>query len=193
MDSAQAIAERLEAVFSHIHETRMKEVPILNARLAVEAVGFRAWNGDWIGVLITPWCINLMLLPGDEISAEQWRGPGLGSSVFHVLPAGGFDFLVGEEEALGRFQMCSLFLPVLEFADQEAARVAAEAALEALMIDSEDAAPPDPDRHMVRRAKGDFLSAQEIGEEREHAAPREMNRRHLLTGFGSASDEERPA
>ncbi len=191
MDSAKAVAKSLEAAFSGIQKTRMNDVPILNPALAVEAVGFRDWNGHCLGVLITPWFINLMLLPGGEEGVEKWQSLGLGASVTHILPAGRFNFIVGEEEAIGRFQMCSLFSPVLEFEDHEAARITAESALQALMADEQDEKVEDPDRHMLRMAKGDFPSAEEIASERERAAPHEVSRRNLLTV--SQGDEESTA
>ena len=35
----------------------------------LEAVGFAPWESHWLGVLVTPWCINLMLLPRDAPQA----------------------------------------------------------------------------------------------------------------------------
>ena len=165
MDSAAHVQDRLESVFATIHKTRMSDVPILNPRLAVKALGFREWNGSWLGVLITPWFINLMLLPGDEEQVRAWEDLGLGTTMRHILPAGRIEFLVGEEADLGRFQMCSLFSPVLEFDDQEAACLAGEAALATLMERPPEDAPP----------------------------PRQLSRRALFTGSNKdpASNEER--
>jgi len=131
-DPAQAVSARLEATFAKILATRMDGVPILNSRIEVEAIGTREWNGHWLTVLITPWFINLMLLPETEEQREAWGKLALGSSVPYIFPAGRFAFLVGEDGELGRYQMCSLFSPVLEFESHEAARIAANAALEAL-------------------------------------------------------------
>jgi [NiFe] hydrogenase assembly HybE family chaperone len=130
-DMAEA-SDQLVAVFSRIAAERMEGVPILNPKLAVEAVGMREWNGHRLSALITPWFINLMLLPMTEAQGHAWRSLAPGSSVPHAFPAGRFDFLVGEEGGLARYQMCSLFSPVLEFEDQDAARLTATAALEAL-------------------------------------------------------------
>ncbi len=57
----------LVAAFSLIARTRMHDVPICNAQLQVEAVGFRLMpEGHWAGAMITPWAINLLCLPGQE-------------------------------------------------------------------------------------------------------------------------------
>jgi len=126
------IAEKLAAVFSKIHAERMDGVPILNPRLEVEVIGVRQWNGHWLALVVTPWFINLMLLPVSDEQAAAWSALPLGSGTSHRFPAGIFEFLVGDEAGIGRYQMCSLFSPVLEFQDQAAARIAGRAALEAL-------------------------------------------------------------
>lgn len=119
----------LEAVFRRIETERMAEVPILNPRLEVEAVNFTNWQGHWLGVLVTPWFMNLILLPGME---GAWVSLPEGGKRSIGFASGTFEFIAGCEERLGEYLACSLFSPVLEFADQEAARLTALAALEAL-------------------------------------------------------------
>ena len=174
MSDSSSISARLERAFAKIHAERMDGVPILNPRLQVEVVGTRDWNGDGLAVLVTPWFINLMLLPGSEERAQAWRALTLGSSVPHRLPAGRFDFLVSEEDQIGRYQMCSLFSPVLEFEDQEAARIAGRAALEALFDASigestEDAGTPIAPRDVAPEGAAD-------------ASSRGISRRSLISG-----------
>jgi rubredoxin len=55
-------AAQLEAAFRAVAR-RMEGLPIVNAALEVEAVGFAPWEGRWLGVMLTPWCMNLMLVP----------------------------------------------------------------------------------------------------------------------------------
>ena len=107
----------------------MQGVPILNPALSVEAVGFRHWNEHWLGVLITPWFMNLWLMP--RVSAK-WPTITAGASRHHVFPAGVFEFLGGHETTLGDYQACSLFSPMFDFADHTAAHATAVAALDAL-------------------------------------------------------------
>lgn len=120
----------LEQVFENIQRKRMSGVPILNQELKVEAVGFISCEFGCLGVLITPWFMNLMLLPHD---GDDWNNLALGSTNGLALPSGNYDFIVGEEESIGRYQSCSLFSPMFEFADQEAASATAEAVMSALM------------------------------------------------------------
>lgn len=126
----ETIATRLAEVFTRIERERMRDVPLLNRNLRVEAVGFRAWGGESaIGVLITPWFMNLMLVAG---SRRAWRELPPGGTVSHTFPAGSCEFTVGEEDSIGRYQMCSLFSPVFEFGDQAVAVATAEAFLRRL-------------------------------------------------------------
>jgi [NiFe] hydrogenase assembly HybE family chaperone len=180
-DTAEAISSRLEAAFRKIHAERMDGVPILNARLQVEAIGTREWNGHWLSAVITPWFINLMLLPTTQEQGEAWGKLVLGSSVPHGFPAGRFDFLVGEEDGFGRYQMCSLFSPVLEFENHEAAQATAQAALEAIFDkDLDGNAEKDKEVASAEAAPANTLP----GAADQPAAPAAPapSRRGLLTG-----------
>jgi [NiFe] hydrogenase assembly HybE family chaperone len=118
----------LEAAFDEAHR-RMHDLPFVNGALRVEAVGFAPWQDHWLGVLVTPWFINLVLLPRLR---ERWRELRVGDSTSYGFPAGVYEFIGGYHERVGDFQSCSLFSPVLEFQDQEAARLTARCALDAL-------------------------------------------------------------
>jgi [NiFe] hydrogenase assembly HybE family chaperone len=148
-DEFGAPSARLQAAFATIARTRMEGVPILNPALRVECVGFRRWNGFWLGVLVTPWCMNLMLLPA--VSA-LWPRKRIGEKLKYVFPAGVFEFIAGREALLAApaaaspvtpaagpaaelresYLMCSLFSPVFDFADHEGAVATAAACLDAL-------------------------------------------------------------
>jgi len=121
----------LVALFSTIARTRMADVPVLNAALRVEALGFeRSSSGDdavdaGIGILITPWFMNLVHLPALRDDAVA----SVGRTERHALGGAVFDFIGAHEPAVGAFSACSLFSPMFEFADQAAARATALAVL----------------------------------------------------------------
>jgi len=127
----------LESAFRRIAATRMAGLPINHPQLAVEGVGFRLWEGKWLGVLVTPWAVNLVLLPGGDPEFEAlatdrrqtWR-----------FPSGEYDFMGGEEEECGAFQFCSLVSPIPEegIPDQAAARALAAEVLVRLFADPAD-------------------------------------------------------
>ncbi|MFZ5512872.1 MAG: [NiFe]-hydrogenase assembly chaperone HybE [Pseudomonadota bacterium] len=123
-------APLLEAAFRRIQAERMAAVPVLNPALSVEALGFARWQEHWLGVLVTPWFMNLVLVPGAEAG---WRPVADGQRVFHRFPSGEYAFLGGREPEVGEFQTCALFSPMDRFGDQAMARTVALAAREALL------------------------------------------------------------
>jgi [NiFe] hydrogenase assembly HybE family chaperone len=122
-------ASVLEDAFRAVHEKRMQGLPFINPALSVEAVDVQPWNGHWLGVLITPWFMNLMLLPDDDAA---WPALRPGEKCEQSFPAGVFEFIAGREDTLGEYLACSLFSPMFEFADHETARLTAAAARAAL-------------------------------------------------------------
>ena len=163
-----AIAVRLQAAFERVHRERMHDVPILNTALGITAIGTRAVEAGWLSALVTPWFINLMLLPGTPEQMQAYSALQLGSTVAHSFPSGRFEFIVGEEGDLGRYQMCSLFSPVLEFESHGAAVITAESAIAALFDarlapDAPQAtgtvSPDAPHTAAVRRPDGEAMEA----------------------------------
>jgi [NiFe] hydrogenase assembly HybE family chaperone len=129
---------QVETTFRRIWTERMAGLPLLNPALAVEAVGFARHGDDWRGVLVTPWCIDLLLLP----ASSDWPVPGPRERTFRQYPSGNFALLPNHEDGLGDYLICALIHDMKQFPDQESARMTAQACLIAL-----DLAPgqPQPD------------------------------------------------
>jgi [NiFe] hydrogenase assembly HybE family chaperone len=136
-------AMRLEAAYRAIAAGRMRGLPVVNDALEVEAVGFAPWDAHWLGCLVTPWFLNLVLLPRE---AAAWRSVPAGDKVAYRFPAGVYEFVAGRDETIGEYQACSLFSPMFEFADHDSARLTAEAALRALFHAANGDAPAVPER-----------------------------------------------
>ena len=114
MAATEAVAA-LTAAFERIAATRMAGLPMNNPALKVAVVGFQPWAEDYlVGVLITPWAINLVVLgAGLRLGADSRRT--------WDFPSGSYEFMGGEEPECGAFQFCSLFSPAFEFAGQDEA------------------------------------------------------------------------
>ena len=151
--STPATPEDLERAFRRVQAERMRDVPILNSALEVAAIGFREWNGHQLGVLLTPWFMNLILLPSEQ---DDWPGIGVGEGRAYSFPSGDYDFLLGEQPGVGRYLCCSLFSPVLEFAEQSVAVATAEEVLRLLFesgtAPAEETSNAEPDEP---QAEGD--------------------------------------
>ncbi len=121
----------LEAAFRRIERECMAGLPLLNPALAVRALEFARWQGHWLGAVVTPWFMNLVLVPGD---AATWRHVADGERVFHTFAAGSFAFLGGHEPEVGEFQTCSLVSTMARFADLASACLTARIALRMLHV-----------------------------------------------------------
>ena len=136
------IAELVER-FRTIGETAMRELPICNRDLEVEAVGFRPIEEHWVGVLITPWFMNLLRLPQAPAPMET---ASLGRKLKVTLPSGERELIQGGDEVIGAYQSLSLHSPMFPFGTQEAARQEAERRLTDLMCPAEQPVPNDNGR-----------------------------------------------
>lgn len=121
----------LEAAFRRIQHERMGDMPMLNKALEVRALEFGRWQGQWLGALVTPWFMNLVLVPGD---AAAWRPAADGERVFYSFAAGSFAFLGSSEPEVGEFQTCSLVSMMARFVDQASACLTARIALRMLHV-----------------------------------------------------------
>ena len=133
---AQNPAPQVEQVFRRIETERMAGLPFCNAALRVETIGFALHDEQWLGVLVTPWAMSLLLVPA---KAETWISAPEGRRLMIRYPAGEFVFLGGEEPEIGEYLACSLFASMVQFADQETARLTAHASLIGLARDPADA------------------------------------------------------
>lgn len=123
-------SKAVEQAFFRIQHERMAGVPIVNPALRVEAVDFQRWQGQWLGVLVTPWCMSVLLVPASD---PLWTAAGGKGRRFVKFPYAELAFLASNEPELGEFQSCSLFSPMEQFSTQAQAVATARASLLALM------------------------------------------------------------
>ncbi len=134
MSRAEDIAARLERVFTIIENEQMAGIPILNPALKVEAVDFDEFEGRCLGILITPWLMNLMLFPSID---DDWSGFAIGDKHCHEFPAGKRNFLVNHFDEIGICQCLALYSPMFAFTAQNEARAAARRVMAELMQHNE--------------------------------------------------------
>jgi len=163
---------RLNAAYRAIAK-RMEGLNFVNPAIDVEAVAFAPWESHWLGAMVTPWCINLMLLPRD---LAGWTSLPQGKKLRYRFPAGDYEFISSRDDAVGEYQMCSLISPVLELPDHATACQVAELARAAL-LDPANAPAPE----MPTAADGAELPPGPLAQIKEHAtAP--MSKRDFLRG-----------
>lgn len=121
--------QRLEADFREIWHAKMRDVPMVNKLLNVEAVGFEIIDGRPLGVLISPWFMNLIQLPAED---EDWGDLVTGAKELIGFPSGDYEFIHNTREMIGGYKACSLFSPMGEFKSQMQAHEVARAVMAAL-------------------------------------------------------------
>ena len=166
---------RLNAAYRTIAR-RMEGLNFVNPAIDVEAVGFAPWDAHWLGVMVTPWFINLMLLPRE---AAGWTSLPQGKTLRYRFPAGDYEFISSRDEAVGEYQMCSLISPLLDIPDHATAHAVAQLARAALLDPANAPVPdvaeeeqPDPLARLKEQAeaplsKRDFLRGRFLREPAE--------------------------
>lgn len=187
----------LQHRFDQIAATSMRDMPVCNPVLQVAVVGFRPWQQGSIGVLITPWFMSLILLPGE---GRDWNNRSQGDAVMVRLPSGVYEFIFGDDPQLGVYGACSLFSPMHEFSDQQTALATAEVVMVSLFDEAHFS-------HSERQALADALAADCPGSEgrdavandavsdaadpgtRPESGPEKLSRRGFITAGLAARRE----
>jgi [NiFe] hydrogenase assembly HybE family chaperone len=135
---AQTMQTRLDALLAAYRDAdlAMASLPIYNPQLTIAALGFRPHPDGFVGALVTPWFLNIVVLPAS--TSDETRPPGAVRTV--AFPSGAYVLSAAKLERVGAFEFLSLFSPMQDFEDQAAAQLTASAALEALFSPAE--APP---------------------------------------------------
>lgn len=147
---AQTMQTRLEQLLAAYRDADLAiaSLPVYNPSLSIAALGFREDEDAFVGALVTPWFINLVRLPATKLKEPRPSGEARAAS----FPSGTYAFTAAHLDRVGGFEFLSLFSPVLEFESQAAARIAGEAAIEALFA---PAPAPEPAVDQRTLAKGE--------------------------------------
>lgn len=131
------LAATVAALVSHfetIYRKHMRDLPIVNRNLRVEAINFQEYDGDQLGVLITPWFMNLVLLPNDAHAPDCAQGSK--SSI--DFPSGAIEFTGCLDDTLGCFRTAVLFRTVTDLPSQYMARDVARQVMLDLFVKPRD-------------------------------------------------------
>jgi len=159
--------------FTEVWHGRMRDVPMVNKMLHVQAVGFQLHEGRPLGVLISPWFMNLVLLAAE---GEDWSALVPGEKEVIGFASGDYEFIHNTRETVGGYKACSLFSPMGEFRSQAQAVEVAEAVMVALFQDAHRA---DTDRAADIRAARE---AEVAAVDTPGALPDAPTRRQVISG-----------
>jgi len=169
---------RLNAAFREVAK-RMEGLGFTNPALEVGAVAFEPWDAHWLGVMVTPWFMNLVLLPRDR---SLWQTLPVRAKRKLQFPAGVYEFIGADDPLIGEHQTCSLFSPMQDFEDHAAARMVARLAREALFDAANAEVPEYPRADLSPESPAE---AQAAHAEAGPAAP--VSKRDFLRGRLSGS------
>lgn len=158
----EASAAQVAAAFQTIHDQSMAGLPLLNLALSVAALHFQTFAGRVFGVILTPWMMNLIVLPGDDTEAQAWSTARLGTPWELAFPAGPVRFLSNHIEGIGPCQMHSAYSPMREFSSQAEALFTAQAYLQRLFTAPNPEKPHEPT--VDERLLGRILRGEKVPE-----------------------------
>lgn len=138
LEGMEAKIAALLAVYRRVWLEDMAETLICNPALEVAAAGFRPFGPGWAGAVVSPWFLNVVLIPADP---NCWAGLRDGDEAPETLPAGGFNFNAARVGALGTIKTLAVVSAMNVFAGQAEALAAADLALSQLFPPPQAAAP----------------------------------------------------
>ncbi|MFV8766777.1 hydrogenase-2 assembly chaperone, partial [Yersinia enterocolitica] len=102
-------AALLEQVFGQVAADEMRGLPFYRDHIPLRACGFQLFEQQWIGALLTPWMLSLVVLPGPQ---QSWQCRAVGERLMLALPCGGISFTVSEIAGCGQYLSRSLMSPL---------------------------------------------------------------------------------
>jgi [NiFe] hydrogenase assembly HybE family chaperone len=110
----------VQKVYSQVLETDMQHMAFCQLSLPVYATPFVHYQNQWLGVLLTPWMLSILILPGPN---ECWPPRQLADKLGLEFGAGReskhYTFIVNQHPQLGQYLACSLMSPVKGIGDAE--------------------------------------------------------------------------
>ncbi|MEH6627513.1 MAG: [NiFe]-hydrogenase assembly chaperone HybE [Motiliproteus sp.] len=115
----------LEQIYTTIYREQMHDVPVVNPAIQIEAIGFSEWEGHWLGILLTPWFMNVLVI---QKAGSPWPEleMGKGKELMISFPQGEYKFSAREEKGIGSYLSCSLASPVNDWKSHPEAKRTAE-------------------------------------------------------------------
>lgn len=162
-------SQALVADFTEILNAKMRDLPMVNRALHVQAVDFRPWEGGFLGILVAPWFMNLVFLPPAD---RPLKAPTAKEVI--AFPSGDYEFIHNTREMTGPYLACALFSPMADFTSQLQAVEVARAAMAELF---------NPENRAETTRTAEIRAAREADLAPQEPQPEaQPSRRRLITG-----------
>ncbi|MDY4280662.1 MAG: hydrogenase-2 assembly chaperone [[Pasteurella] mairii] len=101
---------------------KMHDLPFYRQEIPCFCPTFVLFEQQWIGVVLTPWTLSVVVLPGPE---QQWEKREVGEKLLLQLPYKNLVFTVGQLERIPQYLSCSLLSPLdVELTAEQAVQLA---------------------------------------------------------------------
>ncbi|WP_193345504.1 hydrogenase-2 assembly chaperone [Actinobacillus pleuropneumoniae] len=87
----------------------MQDLPFYRHDIPCFAPNFILYEGQWIGSVLTPWMISIVIIPGPE---QLWEGRTVGDKLGLQLPYKAMTFTVSSIDSIPQYLSCSLLSPI---------------------------------------------------------------------------------
>lgn len=101
--------DTVQAAFERIAAEEMQGLPFVHPAMPVYVTDFSLFEGQWLGSILTPWMLSLVIFPGPQ---QCWPERKVGEKLGLQLPYGEMVFTVGELEGVSQYCACSLMSPL---------------------------------------------------------------------------------
>lgn len=100
----------VQQAFEKVAQTEdMLALPFYHRDIQVKSIDFQLFEEQWIGVVLTPWMMNIVILPGPT---QIWPQRQIGDKLGLQFPRGKVLFIVGEMDEIGQYLSCSVKSPL---------------------------------------------------------------------------------
>ncbi len=126
----------------------MVDLPLNRDGIVVEALSFTVWQDGFLGILITPWTMNLTYLPHDV----QAQTHAIGTKQRYQFGENSLEFITTYDDELGQYQVCSLESPIVSFSTQAEAKLIAKMIMDNLLPNPQQTTEKNVNNLVSRRA-----------------------------------------
>lgn len=147
----------------------MAGLPISRPDIQVAVPAFERVEGQWLGVVLTPWSILVIRACG---TPETWKSLPVGVVGTVTLPGGDFSFIGMQDEELGEYQSCSLMSPLTDVPNQETGLAIALTAFRVMLKQSQQSNPLPKKKRVIAIRSDD-----------SEAPPEQKPRRDFFTRY----------
>ena len=127
----------------------MQDLPFFHHNIECFCPKFVLFEGQWVGTVLTPWMISVVILPGPQ---QQWEPRELGDKLTVQLPYKALTFTVSGVETVPQYLSCSLHSPLdLNLTNEQAIQLTQDCLRMILSMPTKQATF-DPDRRNLFKA-----------------------------------------